>query len=90
MQFLINNSYYFQVGSEIFHEVIGIPMASGPASFFANLFVFQESELLKSINNDNYGVEKEFCSILRFINDLIIINDENKLKIINMKSTQLN
>ena len=49
LEFLINNSF-FQVGSKIFRQVIGIPMGSDPAPFFANLFLFFcESRWLKSI-----------------------------------------
>ena len=38
LEFLINNSF-FQVGSKIFRQVIGIPMGSDSAPFFANLFL---------------------------------------------------
>ena len=38
LEFLINNSF-FQVGYKIFRQVIGIPMESDPAPFFANLFL---------------------------------------------------
>ena len=30
----------FKVGCQIFRQVIGIPMASDPVPFFANLFLF--------------------------------------------------
>ena len=33
-------NYYFTVGLKIFCQIIGIPMASDPASFFANLFLY--------------------------------------------------
>ena len=56
VELLINNSF-FQAGSKIFRQVIGIPMGSDPAPFFANLFLFfYESRWLKFIKNTNYGV----------------------------------
>ena len=60
LEFLINNSF-FQVSSKIFRQVVGIPMVSDPAPFFANLFLFlYESRWLKLIKNTNYGVERKF------------------------------
>ena len=80
LEFLINNSF-FQVGSKIFRQVIGIPMGSDSASFFANLFLFfYESRWLKSIKNTNYGVARKFGNIFRFIDDLIAINDGNEFE----------
>ena len=80
MEFLINNSF-FQVGSEIFCQVIGILIGSDPVPFFANLFLFfYKSRWLKSIKNANYGVIRKIGNIFRFIDDLIAINDENKFE----------
>ena len=39
VDFLINNAF-FRVGDLIFRQVIGIPMDSDPAPFFASLFLF--------------------------------------------------
>ena len=39
IKFLLENCY-FNVGSLLFRQVIGIPMGSDPAPFFANLFSF--------------------------------------------------
>ena len=51
LEFLINNTF-FQVGSKIFCQVIGISMESDPAIFFANPFLFfYEPRSLKSIEN---------------------------------------
>ena len=58
-------------------------MGSDPAPFFANLFLFfYESAGLKSIKkNANYGVAKKFGNIIRFIDDLIAINDGSEFEI---------
>ena len=80
LKFLLNNSF-FQVGSKIFHQVIGIPMGSDLAPFLANLFLsFYESRWLKSVKNTNYGVARKFGNILRFIDDLIAIKDGNEFE----------
>ena len=80
MGFLINNSF-FQAGSKILRQVIGIPMGSDPVPFFDNLFLFfYESRWLKSIKNTNYGVARKFGNIFRFIDDLIAINDGNEFE----------
>ena len=79
LEFLINNSF-FQVGSKIFCQVIGITMGSDTRPFFANLFFIFKSRWLKSIKNTNYGVARKFGNIFRFIDDLIEINDGNEFE----------
>ena len=80
LEFLINNNF-FQVGSKIFRQVIGISMESDPALFFANPFLFfYKSRWLKSIENSNYGVARTFGNIFWFTDDLIAINDGNEFE----------
>ena len=64
---------YFTVGPKIFCQIIGIPMGSDPAPFFANLFsiLMRINELKK---NDLIKARK-LCNIFRFIDDLNSIND---------------
>ena len=79
-EFIVNNSY-FQVYCKIFCQVIGIPMRSEPAPFFANLVLFlYQSKWLESIKNANYRIAKKFDIIFIFIDDLIAINDGNDFK----------
>ena len=52
-------------GFKIFCQIIGIPMGSDPAPFFANL------DLIKA---------RKLCNIFRFINDLNPINDDGKFE----------
>ena len=80
LEFLINSSF-FQVGSKIFRQVIGIPMGLDPVPFFANLFLFfYGSRWLNSIKNTNYGVARKLDNISRLIDDLIAINDGNEFE----------
>ena len=39
VSYLLSNCY-FTVGPKIFCHIIGIPMVSDPAPFFANLFLY--------------------------------------------------
>ena len=73
--FLINNSH-FQLGDNLFQQVVGIPMGSDPAPFFANLFLFYyESDWIKKQSKINHLSAKKFNYTFRFIDDLITIND---------------
>ena len=64
---VFSKQQFFQVGSKIFRRVIGIPMGSDPAPFFANLFsFFYESRWLKSIENTKVV---KCGNIFRFIYD---------------------
>ena len=58
--------------------IIGIPMGSDPAPFFANLFLsFYETQWIKSLKRSNYGRAMIFLNTFRFIDDLIIFNNHN-------------
>ena len=78
---VFNKNGFFQVGSKIFCQVIGIPMGLDPVPFFANILLFfYKSRWLKSIKNINYGIARKFSNIFRFIDDLIAINDGNEFE----------
>ena len=75
LDYLINNCYS-TVGTKLFKQIIGTPMGSDPAPFFANLFLFYyEAEWIKSMKNKNYSKAKKFSHVFRFIDDLLAIND---------------
>ena len=45
---------YFTVGPKIFCQIIGIPMGSDPAPFFANLFLyFYESKWMNELKKND-------------------------------------
>ena len=76
--FLINNAY-FRVGNALFRQVIGIPMGSDPAPFFANLFLAHyESNWIKSLSSSDYSRAKRFSHVFRYIDDLVSINDNGE------------
>ena len=67
---------YFTVGPKIFCQIIGIPMGSDPAPFFANLFLyFYESKWMNELKKNDLIKARKLCNIFRFIDDLNSIND---------------
>ena len=75
VKYLLSNCF-FRVGSKIFCQIIGIPMGSDPAPFFANLFLyFYESKWMDSLKKKDLIRARKFCNMFRFIDDLSAIND---------------
>ena len=69
------------VGPKIFCQIIGIPMGSDPAPFFANLFLyFYESKWMKELKKNDLIKARKLCNIFRFIDDLNSINDGGKFE----------
>ena len=53
VEYLIRNCY-FSIGDEGFQQIISIPMASDPASSFANLFLFYcEWQYINNLKKEN-------------------------------------
>ena len=78
LSFLIKNAY-FRVGNLVFRQIIGIPMGSDPAPFFANLFLFYyECKWIKKLSKEDYGRARRLHNIFRFIDDLLAINDHGE------------
>ena len=65
------------MGDRVFRQVIGIPMGSDPAPFFANLFLFYyECEYVKKLSREKKrALAKKIKHIFRFIDDPIAVND---------------
>ena len=78
LEFVINNAY-FQVGSKIFRQIIGIPMGSDPAPFIANLFLYvYENRYMEKLKKSDLSRARNLRHIFRFIDDLISINDNDE------------
>ena len=72
---------YFTVGPKIFCQIIGIPMGSDPAPFFANLFLyFCEIKWINKLKKSDLIKARKLCNIFRFIHDLNSINDGGEFK----------
>ena len=78
VSFLVNNAY-FRVGNAIFRQIIGIPMGSDPAPFFANLFLaYYESLWIKSHSRIDFIRARRLFNTFRYIDDLLSLNDNNE------------
>ena len=66
---------------KIFCQIIGIPMGSDPAPFFANLFLyFYESKWMNELKKNDLIKARKLYNIFRFIDDLSSINDGGKFE----------
>ena len=80
LKYLLDNCY-FKLGNTLFRQVIGIPMGSDPAPYFANLFLYRyESRWLTRMKKENYVLARKFGNVFRYIDDLIAINDSNEFE----------
>ena len=75
ISYLLKHSY-FTVGVNIFKQVVGIPMGSDPAPFFANLFLYYyERKWLLELKKNDLVAARKFGNTFRFIDDLNVVND---------------
>ena len=75
IRYLMNNCY-FNFGSKVFKQDIGIPMGSDPAPFFANLFLYYfENRWIRNLQRTDLTRARKFATIFRFIDDLLTMND---------------
>ena len=80
VKYLLDNCH-FKFGNKLFRQIVGIPMGSDPAPFFANLFLYQyESRWLNKMKKENYILVRKFGRVFRFIDDLLAVNDGNEFE----------
>ena len=76
VSYLLSNCN-FTIGSKILCQIIGIPMGSDPAPFFANLFLyFYESKWMNELKKQDLIQARKLSNIFRFIDDLNVVNDD--------------
>ena len=64
---MINNTY-FGINNGVFRQVIGIPMGSDPAPFFANLFLFHfECQWMEHLRKNDLRRGKKFLMLFASI-----------------------
>ena len=75
VKYLLDNCH-FKFGNKLFRQIVGIPMGSDPAPYFANLFLYRyESKWLYKMKKENNVLARKFGRIFRYIDDLLAIND---------------
>ena len=80
IKYLLDNCH-FKFGNKLFRQIVGIPMGSDPAPFFANLFLYQyESRWLNRMKKENNILARKFGRTFRFIDDLLAINDGDEFE----------
>ena len=77
VKFLLHN-YFFSIRNIIMIQVIGIPMGSDPAPFFANLFLAHKvADWVKAQRKLGTISVQKINNSFRFIGDLLSLNDDN-------------
>ena len=73
--YLIDN-VYIKVGSKVYRQTVGIPMGTDCAPQLANLFLFHyEYSYMKILMKKNLCVAKKFNDTIRYIDDLLTVNN---------------
>ena len=69
---------YIKVGNNVYRQTIGIPMGTDCAPQLANLFLFHYEYLyMKNLMSDNLCMAKRFSDTVRYIDDLLTLNNSN-------------
>ena len=72
------DNIYIKVGNNVYRQTIGIPMGTDCAPQLANLFIFHYEYLyMKKLMRDNLCMAKRFSDIVRYIDDLLTLNNSN-------------
>ena len=80
LKFVLDNCH-FKFGNKMFRQIVGIPMGSDPAPYFANLFLYcYESRWLNRMKKENNVLARKFGKIFRYIDDLLAMNDGNEFE----------
>ena len=75
--YLIDN-VYIKVGNSVYRQTIGIPIWTDCAPQLANLFLFHYEYLyMKNLMRDNLCMAKKFGNTVRYIDDLLTLNNNN-------------
>lgn len=76
-KWLINNTY-FQLGNQLYRQIIGIPMGTNAGSFLANLFLhYHELKFGRDNMNKDYKKCFNLRKTFRYIDDITVLNDNN-------------
>ena len=76
LTFLLDN-IYIRFASKLYRQIVGIPMCTNCAPLVADLFLFcYETDFMLSLSDDDHSdVIEAFNSISRYLDDLLIIQN---------------
>ena len=75
VEYLVEN-IYVSIGNKVYRQCVGIPMGTDCAPLLANLFLFYyEYKYMKKLIKDNIWVAKSFNNTMRYIDDLLTLNN---------------
>ena len=75
MEYLIDN-VYIKVGNKVYCQTVGVPVGTDCAPQLPNLFLFHYEYLyMKKLMKDNMCVAKMFSDTVRYIDDLLTLNN---------------
>ena len=72
----LSDNVYIKAGSKVYRQTVGIPMGTDCAPQLANLFLFHyEYSYMKILMKKNLCVAKKFNDTIRYIDDLLTVNN---------------
>ena len=76
LHYLLDN-IFIRFGSNLYRQIVGIPMGTNCAPFVADLFLFcYEREFMLSLSaNNQTGIIEAFKSTFRYLDDLLKIDN---------------
>ena len=76
VEYLIDN-LYVKAGNRVYRQTIGIPMGTDCAPQLANLYLFHHEYMyMRALMKSNLGMAKRFCNTVRYIDDLLALNNK--------------
>ena len=82
---------YVKAGNRVYRQTIGIPMGTDCAPQLANLYLFHHDYMyMRALMKSNLGMVKRFCNTVRYIDDLLALNNKKfEEEIVNIYSGAL-
>ena len=77
-EYLIVNVYdIVKAGNRVYRQTIAIPIGTDCAPQLANLYLFHHEYMyMRALMKSNLGMAKRFCSTVRYIDDLLALNNK--------------
>ena len=67
----------YLIVDRVYRQTIGIPMGTDCAPQLANLYLFHHEYMyMRALMKSNLGMAKRFCNTVRYIDDLLALNNK--------------